>query len=93
MTALQRWGRVGTGTAVRYGENPEKEWAVDEIHGQCPDRTITGVVVSPVFYLPPLTAERSFDVTYVYDDDVNDGWDTFARGTRSSWTMRLRPEG
>jgi hypothetical protein len=69
------------------------EWWVDALHVQCPDRTITGVAVSPVVYLPPLTAERSFDVTYVYDDDVDDGWNTFARGTRSTWTVRLRPEG
>jgi hypothetical protein len=69
------------------------EWAVDALYVQCPDRTITGAAVSPIVYLPPLTAERRYDVTYVFDDDVDDGWNTFARGTRSTWTVRLRPEG
>jgi hypothetical protein len=70
-----------------------QDWGVDELHIQCPDRAITGVAVSPIVYLPPLTEERHFEVTYVFDDDVDDGWNTFPRGTRTTWTVRLRPEG
>jgi hypothetical protein len=69
-----------------------EEWAVDVLDVQCPDRTITGVAVSPVVYLPPITAERRYEVSYIFDDDVNDGWYMFARGTTTTWTVRLRPE-
>jgi hypothetical protein len=69
-----------------------EEWAVDVIHVQCPDRTIAGVAVSPIVYLPPLTAERRYEVSYIFDDDVDDGWNAFAGSTRTTWAVTLRPE-
>ncbi|MCG6956010.1 MAG: hypothetical protein LJF04_08460 [Gemmatimonadetes bacterium] len=79
------------GRALQIPEGVQSQ--VDSVHYECPNRTISGVAVSPVVYLPPSDAERHYTVRYTFDDQVNDGWNTFDKGTDFSWTLTLRPGG
>jgi len=66
---------------------------VDSVHFECPNQTTDGVAVSRVVYFPPVAAERHYLIQYVFDADVNDGWNTFQQGSDLSTTVTLRPAG
>ncbi|MGD8320973.1 MAG: hypothetical protein PVJ02_10970 [Gemmatimonadota bacterium] len=66
------------------------QMGVAPVHIECPDRTIDGTGVSPVVYLPPVTAERTYRVQLLFNDDVNDGWNTFAAGSDFTSTVTLQ---
>jgi len=66
---------------------------VDSVRIECPDRTTEGVEVSPVVYLPPVDAERHYRIQYVFDADVNDGWNTYEQGSDFAMNVTLRPGG
>jgi hypothetical protein len=68
-------------------------WEVEALNIACPDRTVTGVAVSPVVYVPPLTGETTYSVSYLFDETVNDGWYDFEKGSRITMVARLQPEG
>lgn len=58
----------------------------------CPDGTMEGVSVTKMLYLPPLTGEHTYQIRYMFDDDVNDGWSTYAKGSDLSLLMKLQPK-
>lgn len=66
---------------------------VQALHFDCPDRTVDGTGVSPVVFLPPVTTARQYRVQLLFNDDVNDGWSTFAKGTDFTSTVTLQPAG
>jgi hypothetical protein len=66
---------------------------VDSVHFECPDQTTDGVAVSRVVYFPPVDAERHYLIQYVFDQEVNDGWNTFQPGAGDSVNVTLRPGG
>jgi hypothetical protein len=66
-------------------------WRTERFSLTCPDRTLTGVMMSQIVYLPPLIDPRTVTMTYIFNGDVFDGWSTYARGTTASYVVRLRP--
>jgi hypothetical protein len=71
----------------------EPHWQTQQIQVECPGQTIRGTLVAPVVYLPPLTGERVYRFTLMFDEDVNDGWSTFEKGSSLTVTATLRPRG
>ena len=66
---------------------------VDSVRFECPSDTTAGVAVSPVVYLPPVVAERHYRIQYVFDQDVDDGWNTYEKGADNVVNVTLRPGG
>ncbi|MEJ2218103.1 MAG: hypothetical protein P8099_15955 [Gemmatimonadota bacterium] len=95
-TARANWEGVTYRLTVdgRSLEVPEGlQLRVDSVHFECPNGTIDGIGVSYMTYLPPVTAERHFSVHYLVNDDLNDGWSDYPKGSELTMNLTLRPQG
>lgn len=83
--AIQNWDCMGfeirTGGRVLSVPNQGLNWDLSPVRFECADRTVEGIALSPVVYLPPVDGERTYQVRYIFRSDVNDGWSTFAGGS------------
>lgn len=61
------------------------------VHVECPGRTLTGHGISPVLYLAPSNADRTFTIVYAFKNDVNDGWSDFRKGQTIKVALRVHP--
>ncbi len=94
-TARANWKSMRYALAVedRPLDVPElTEWETQSIHIECPGRDmIEGFGVSPMVYVPPLSGrDRTYRLTYSFQDDVNDGWGTYPAGSELNFAMHLR---
>lgn len=93
-TAISNWDRMRFELWVddRELEVPTGlNWELHEIHYACPGGAVDGVAFAPMVYLPPLTAERHYRIRFIFQDEVNRGFSTFAKGTDLMVRLNLRP--
>jgi hypothetical protein len=94
-TARANWEHMSF--AISLGERaltpPTRiEWETIPVRIECPDgRRIIGDSHQAMLYLPPVTAERAYGFAYQFHEDVNDGWETYRKGTDFRTVVRLRP--
>lgn len=93
-TARQNWEHMRIELWVDDQQLPlpeDTDWSAGLVHFDCPSGALDGFAMSPVFYLPPVTAQRKVRLRYLFDEDVDDGWNTFGKGTDISGTLTLKP--
>ncbi len=59
------------------------------VHLECPGRTLDGHSISPVVYVPPSNADRTFTVVWAITKDLNDGWSDFRKGQTLKVAVRV----
>lgn len=98
-TAIENWDcmrfeiRTG-GELLDVGSQP-LNWDLSPVQFECADRTIEGMALAPLVYLPPVDGERTYEVRYIFRADVDDGWNTYEAGSdlRIHVTFRNPAEG
>lgn len=93
-TAIQNWDcmrfEIRTGGRLLEVQPQQLNWDLMPVRFECPGRTIEGMALAPVVYLPPVDGERTYELRYIFRADVDDGWSTYEAGSELRVNVTLR---
>ena len=65
-------------------------WDLNPVSYECADRTIEGMALAPLIYLPPVDGSETYQIRYHFRADTDDGWSTYEAGSNIDVTLTLR---